>query len=64
MSVKSSQNFQLNAMKINNKYIIFEADVFVGHTTYNVRSINVRERELTASSVNGEWFGLMFSGIS
>ena len=65
MIVKSSQNsFQINGTMINIDDIIFEADVFVGHTTYNVRSINVTEGELTASTVNGEQFGLMFSGIS
>ena len=64
MIVKISQNsFKINAMMINIEDIIFEADVSVGHTTYNVRSINVRERELTASSVNVKRFGLMFSGI-
>ena len=65
MIVKSSQNsFQINGTMINIDDIIFEADVFVGYTTYNVRSINVTEGELTASTVNGERFGLMFSGIS
>ena len=65
MIVKSSQNsFQINGTMINIDDIIFEADVFVGYTTYNVLSINMTEGELTASTVNGERFGLMFSGIS
>ena len=35
----------------------------VGNTTFNVRSIKVTEGELTASTVNGERFGLMFAGV-
>lgn len=64
MYLSSQNSFQINATMINIEDIIFEADIFVGHTTYNVRSIYMREGELTAYSVNDERFGLMFSGIS
>ena len=43
--------------------IIFDQNVLVGNTNYSVRSINVTEGELTASSVDGERFGLMFAGV-
>lgn len=38
--------------------------ISTGNVTYNVQSKRVVEGELTASTVNGERFGLMITGVS
>ena len=64
MIKESSKNsLQINESGIMPNVIIFDQNVLVGNTNYSVRSINVTEGELTASSVDGERFGLMFAGV-
>lgn len=58
------ESLRINGALINTGDIVFEEDVSTGNDTYNVRSIRVPEGELTASTVNGERFGLMFAGIT
>lgn len=44
--------------------VVFEESVSTDNVTYNVRSIHVTEGKITASTLNGERFGLMFAGIT
>lgn len=60
----SKDSFRINSTHINTSDVVFEQNVSAGNVTYNVRSIRVAEGELTASTVNGERFGLMISGVS
>lgn len=48
-------------MPINTSDIIY---VSAGSVIYNVRSIRVVEGEVTASTLNGERFGLIFTGVA
>ena len=59
----SKHAFRINGTTISCYNIVFDENVTVGNTTFNVRSIKVTEGELTASTVNGERFGLMFAGV-
>lgn len=59
----SKHAFRINGTTISSYNIVFDENVTVGNTTFNVRSIKVTEGELTASTVNGERFGLMFAGV-
>ena len=59
----SKNSLQINESGISSQVIIFEKSVFIGSNKYSVRSIKVAEGELTASSVNGERFGLMVVGV-
>lgn len=52
----------MNGSAISERDVVFEKNVVMKNTVYNVRSIKVVEGELTASSDNGEPFGLMFAG--
>lgn len=58
------ESLRINGALINTGDIVFEENVSAGNDTYNVRSIRVPEGELTASTVNGERFGLMFAGVT
>nr|XP_034319324.1 uncharacterized protein LOC105340230 [Crassostrea gigas] len=58
------ESLRINGALINTGDIVFEEGVSAGNDTYNVRSICVPEGELTASTVNGQRFGLMFAGIT
>nr|XP_022312564.1 IgGFc-binding protein-like isoform X2 [Crassostrea virginica] len=60
----SRNSFRINGTMINTHSVVFESNVFVGNGTYNVRSIRVTEGELTASTVDGERFELMFAGVT
>ena len=50
-------SLRVNGTTINTTSIVFEGNVLVGNTTYNVRSIKVSEGALTVSTVDGERFG-------
>lgn len=43
--------------------VVFEESVSTDNVMYNVRSIS-EEGEITASTLNGERFGLMFAGVT
>lgn len=64
MKKSSKDSLRINSMIINTGDIVFEENVSTGNVTYNVRSIRVSEGELTASTVDGEHFGLMFAGVT
>lgn len=64
MKKSSKDSLRINSMIINTGDIVFEENVSTGNVTYNVRSIRVAEGELTASTVDGERFGLMFAGVT
>lgn len=64
MTNSSRDSFRINGTIINSRNIVFEENVSAGNVKYNVRSIRVVEGELTASTVNGERFGLMFAGVT
>lgn len=57
------ESLRINGALINTGDVVFEKNVFASNGTYNVRSIRVSEGELTASTLNGERFGLMFAGV-
>lgn len=59
----SKDSFRINSTTINTSDVVFEENVSAGNVVYNVRSIRVAEGELTASTVNGERFGLMAAGV-
>lgn len=60
----SKDSFRINNTIISTDDIVFEEHVSTGSTTFNVKLIRVIGGELTASTVNGERFGLMISGFS
>lgn len=65
MIKKSSQDFiHINNKKINASEVVFEENVVVGITTYSVRLIRVPAGELTAFTLDGERFGIIFTGVS
>lgn len=55
---------RINNQKIDTTDVIFEENVVAGNASYNVRLVRVIEGELTVSSVDGERFGLLFSGVT
>lgn len=64
MTNSSKDSFCINGRIIDSRDIVFEEIVSAGNIKYNVKSIRVVEGELTASTVNGERFGLMFAGVT
>lgn len=60
----SKDSLRINSTVINAGDVVFEENVSNGNVTYNVRSIRVAEGELTASTVDGERFGLVFAGVT
>lgn len=60
----SKDSFRINNAIINTGNVVFEENISTGNVTYNVRSIRVAQGELTASTVNGERFGLMVAGVT
>ena len=60
----SKDSLRINNTRISVGDVLFEKNVAAGNVTYNVRSIRVKEGELSASTVDGERFGLMFSGVT
>lgn len=55
---------RINDKTINKRDIVFEENVLASSVAYSVRTVRVVEGELTASTVNGERFGLMFAGVT
>lgn len=62
LAIKDS--LRINGITLNKSDIVFEENVSAGDVTYSVRTVRVVEGELTASTVNGERFGLMFAGVT
>lgn len=60
----SRDSFRVNDTAIEINDVVFEENVMVRNITYNVRSIRVAEGELTASTMNGDRFGLIFAGVT
>lgn len=60
--LSSRSFFRVNGAAISTRDVVFEKNVVMKTEVYNVRSIKVAEGELTASSLNGEPFGLIFAG--
>lgn len=60
----SKDSFRVNGTVIEKNDVDFEENVLVRNITYNVRSIRVAEGELTASTLNGDRFGLIFAGVT
>lgn len=60
----SRDSFRVNGTAIEINDVVFEENVMVRNITYNVRSIRVAEGELTASTMNGDRFGLIFAGVT
>lgn len=64
MIKESSQDcIRINSTVINRCDIVFEENVLAGNITYNVRTIRVAEGVLTAWALDGEKFGMLFSGV-
>lgn len=55
--------FRINSTLINICDIVFEENVLAGNITYNVRTIRIAEGVLTARTLDGEKFGMIFSGV-
>lgn len=64
MKNSTKDSFRINNTTINMDDVVFEGNVSAGNVTYNVRLLRVREGELTATTVNGERFGLMIAGVA
>lgn len=60
----SKDVFRVNGTAIEESDIVFEENISICNITYNVRSIRVAEGELTASTMNGDRFGLIFAGVT
>lgn len=60
----SKDVFRANGTVIEKSDIVFEENVLVRNISYSVRSIRVAEGELTASTMNGDRFGLIFAGVT
>ena len=60
----AKDSFRINGSTINRYPVKFEGNVSVGNIKYNVRTVQVTDGELTASTVDGERFGLMFTGVT
>lgn len=56
-------SIRINSSVITACNIVFEKNVLVSNTVYNVRSIRVPEGELTAFTLNEEVFGVVFTGL-
>lgn len=56
-------SIRINSSVITGCNVVFEENVLVGSDFYNVRSIRVPEGEVTAFTLNGEVFGMVFTGV-
>ncbi|XP_078329766.1 IgGFc-binding protein-like isoform X2 [Crassostrea virginica] len=63
MKYSSKDFLQINNTEIRREDIVFESNLYANTFTYNVRVIKVSEGELTASTVDGERFGLICNGV-
>lgn len=59
----SKDLIRINRTVINLCNIVFEGNVLAGNIKYSVRSIRVVEGVLTAFTLDGEQFGMLFSGV-
>lgn len=59
----SKDLIRINSTVINSCNIVFEGNVLAGKIKYSVRSIRVVEGVLTAFSLDGVKFGMLFSGV-
>lgn len=59
----SKDLIRINSTVINPCSIVFEGNVLAGKIKYSVRSIRVVEGVLTAFSLDGVKFGMLFSGV-
>lgn len=59
----SKDLIRINSTVINSCNIVFEGNVLAGKIQYSVRSIRVVEGVLTAFSLDGVKFGMLFSGV-
>nr|XP_022307491.1 IgGFc-binding protein-like [Crassostrea virginica] len=64
MKYSSKDFLQINNTEIRTEDIVFESNLYTDTFTYNVRVIKVSEGELTASTVDGEPFGLICTGVA
>lgn len=62
IALSAKNSFRVNGAAIWVRNVVFEKNVSIGTALYNVRIIKVSEGELTASSISGESFSLMFTG--
>ena len=61
----SSKNFlRINDTEIRTEDIVFDSNLYANTFTYNVGVIKVSEGELTASTLDGEQFGLICTGVA
>ena len=58
----AKDSFRINGSTTNKYPVKFEGNVTVGNIKYYVRTLQVTDGELTASTVDGERFGLMVTG--
>lgn len=56
-------SIRINSSVITGCNVVFEENVLDGSDFYNVRSIRVPEGEVTAFTLNGEVFGMVFTGV-
>ncbi|XP_078329764.1 IgGFc-binding protein-like isoform X2 [Crassostrea virginica] len=64
MIFTSKDYLRINGTEISKEDIVFESNLYADTCTYNVRVIKVSEGELTASTVDGEPFGLICNGVA
>ena len=64
MKYSSKKFLRINDTEIRTEDIVFDGNLYANTFTYNVRVIKVSEGELTASTVDGERFGLICSGVA
>ena len=64
MIFTSKDYLRINGTEISKEDIVFESNLYADTCTYNVRVIKVSEGELTASTVDGERFGLICTGVA
>ncbi|XP_052693438.1 IgGFc-binding protein-like [Crassostrea angulata] len=63
MKQSLKDSIRINNTAINRNNVVFEENVSAMKLSYNVRSIQVEAGEVIVSTVGGEKFGLMFSGV-
>nr|XP_022307178.1 IgGFc-binding protein-like [Crassostrea virginica] len=64
MKFSSKDFLRINGTEIRTEDILFESNLYAITYIYNVRVIKVSEGELTASTVDGERFGLICNGVA
>lgn len=64
MKQSLKDSIRINNTAINASNVVFEENVLAMTLAYSVSSIKVEAGEITVSTVSGEQFGLMFSGVN